>query len=59
MQFQLGDVVQLKSGGPPMTVTYVNEKGRVSCAWFNRVEGGIAWEPKHETFPPEALKKSG
>ncbi len=33
-KFQKGDVVQLKSGGPEMTVVEVDEKGRVTCTWF-------------------------
>ena len=33
-QFKPGDVVTLKSGGPPMTVTK-REGGRVWCEWFD------------------------
>jgi uncharacterized protein YodC (DUF2158 family) len=38
--FKVGDVVRLKSGGPPMTVTSIesgeNEGGHlVFCIWFN------------------------
>lgn len=52
MQFKIGDVVRLKSGGPPMTVTYVSEEyGRkLSCRWF--VQGH---EVRQDQFPPEAL----
>jgi uncharacterized protein YodC (DUF2158 family) len=32
-QFQPGDVIQLKSGGPKMTVYLVMPNG-VSCQWF-------------------------
>lgn len=33
--FQPGDVVQLKSGGPLMTIISVSETGRsVDCGWF-------------------------
>lgn len=35
MSFQAGDVVQLKSGGPLMTVVETNDPGMVSCIWFN------------------------
>ena len=35
MDFKIGDVVQLKSGGPHMTVSHVNDKGNLSCHWFN------------------------
>lgn len=36
-QFKAGDVVQLKSGGPKMTVSYVREwQGQMeaNCDWF-------------------------
>jgi len=36
-QFSLGDIVQLKSGGPAMTVSNVNVKPDViqyTCQWF-------------------------
>ena len=51
MDFKIGDIVRLKSGGPSMTV--VEAAGPdiqyVSCAWFagSRKEVG--------SFPPEAL----
>jgi uncharacterized protein YodC (DUF2158 family) len=34
--FNIGDVVQIKSGGPDMTVadTNMNNKGLVKCQWF-------------------------
>lgn len=33
---EIGDVVQLKSGGPQMTVEGVSsDKSRVSCIWFS------------------------
>lgn len=34
--FQKGDVVQLKSGGPEMTVVKVDEQGQVTCTWFEK-----------------------
>ena len=51
--WKVGDVVMLKSGGPDMTVTRVeNEQGTifVFCSWFvgNKNEKGH--------FPPEALE---
>lgn len=56
MDFAIGDVVQLKSGGPVMTVTQVGNaamtgKPTVWTQWFDG--------PKQMsgTFPPEALKK--
>lgn len=46
---KIGDVVQLKSGGPWMTVTEVGEK-KVICTWFvdNKCE--------HAAFVVETLE---
>ena len=35
--FAVGDTVQLKSGGPKMTVEAVN-RDQVQCTWFNRAK---------------------
>jgi uncharacterized protein YodC (DUF2158 family) len=50
MPFKTGDVVRLKSGGPPMTVTGMSQTGSVICQWFwnNKMESG--------SFPPDALE---
>lgn len=51
--FKLGDVVQLKSGGPKMTIISVPESvayNQYGCSWF----GGKKHERGH--FPPEALE---
>jgi uncharacterized protein YodC (DUF2158 family) len=54
--FKAGDIVQLKSGGPKMTVTQAGEDSTgaltVWCSWF---EGKMQ---KGGTFPPEALKRA-
>src|SRR5438270_8286492 len=55
MSFSVGDTVQLKSGGPDMTVTRIGTAGgepMVWCAWF---EGS---KDAYGLFPPEALKAS-
>lgn len=41
-KFKIGDIVQLKSGGPKMTVTHVLEEV-VNTAWFagNKKEVGV------------------
>ncbi|MGP0019213.1 MAG: YodC family protein [Candidatus Sulfotelmatobacter sp.] len=52
-QFQVGDVVQLKSGGLKMIVTDVGDfegKPTVWCSWTYRKD------QKRSNYPPEALK---
>jgi uncharacterized protein YodC (DUF2158 family) len=54
-EFQIGDVVQLKSGGPLMTVNEVGENygvPTVFCAWFDSKEN-----EKSSGFRPELLRK--
>ena len=50
--FKVGDIVQLKSGGPEMTVHTVpeNEYGSYKCQWF----AGKRLEFGH--FPHDSLK---
>jgi uncharacterized protein YodC (DUF2158 family) len=57
-EFKVGDVVQLISGGPEMTVSDVkaqnvspNNIGRVACQWFagKKLESGY--------FPTDSLVK--
>lgn len=56
MPYAIGDVVQLKSYGPIMTVVRVGDfpqqglKPGILCAWF---DGAKKYE---DVFPPEALK---
>lgn len=50
--FAPGDVVQMKSGGPIMTVEDVRDDGKVICHWFgdkNKQEMGV--------FPAAVLEK--
>ncbi|MGD0669325.1 MAG: DUF2158 domain-containing protein [Bryobacteraceae bacterium] len=52
-EFRVGNVVQLKSGGPKMTITYVGDQYGtpvVSCSWFDGTT------EKTGRFPPGALK---
>ena len=49
--FEIGDVVQLRSGGPKMTVHSLVSDCDVVCQWF---EGNALHE---ESFPREALRK--
>jgi len=35
VEFSIGDVVQLNSGGPDMSIYYISENTRdISCQWF-------------------------
>jgi uncharacterized protein YodC (DUF2158 family) len=49
MAFNVGDLVQLKSGGPKMTVEKL-EGSEVSCVWFDGTN------PKYGIFPVNTLK---
>ena len=53
-EFQIGDVVQLKSGGPWMVVTRKrDEEAAVYCEWFV-----AASEVKGHRFPSATLNKA-
>jgi uncharacterized protein YodC (DUF2158 family) len=53
-QFKVGNIVQLKSGGPPMTVKSVEAlDGECFCEWF-----GDGSTLKSHTFFPETLKEA-
>jgi uncharacterized protein YodC (DUF2158 family) len=51
--FKRGDTVQLKSGGPVMTISTTLNDGQFQCDWFD--EGGVL---KHGSFHPEQLKEA-
>jgi uncharacterized protein YodC (DUF2158 family) len=48
--FQIGDVVELKSGGPDMTVESIEEV-KVLCIWFDKAD------MKQARFPSDTLQK--
>lgn len=55
-EFTIGDVVQLKSGGPDMTVVSLDEDttlktSQVHCQWFEKNR------PHSGSFPAAALEK--
>jgi len=54
MEFKIGDLVKLKSGGPTMTVEDIGpnfaEETTVYCAWFDGKN-----MPQKANFPPAAL----
>ena len=60
MEFKIGDVVRLKSGGPEMTVSQYpfktvdggEHEGQVECTWFDS-ENRL----KHKVFKVEELQK--
>lgn len=53
MDFKTGDVVQLNSGGPALTVVEKNaDENTVAVCWIDE-KGGI-WR---YDFPPECLKE--
>ncbi len=49
--FKVGDVVQLKSGGPKMTVSEIDSDG-VFCQWFHNSRVQTA------DFAPEQLRNA-
>jgi uncharacterized protein YodC (DUF2158 family) len=52
-QFHPGEVVQLRSGGPPMTVVQVAPDRKVRCVWFCDKEAKYATE----LFDPHVLAR--
>ncbi|RWK76264.1 DUF2158 domain-containing protein [Mesorhizobium sp.] len=51
MAFSIGDIVEIKSGGPRMTVTDPKDSmGRVAAMWFAGAKREVG------SFPPDALK---
>jgi uncharacterized protein YodC (DUF2158 family) len=54
MAYKIGDQVQLKSGGPIMTVTGVGKvvqgKSQVECSWIDKAK-----KPQKEIYPEDAL----
>ena len=52
-QYKVGDVVQLKSGSPSMTVTSVGTDGGVPtvwCSWF------VSFKEEKGFFPADAVE---
>lgn len=50
--FNIGDVVQLNSGGPAMTVSGEASYGGVLCQWFDKNQ-----DVKSKDFQEESLRK--
>lgn len=58
-EFKVGDVVQLKSGGPRMTVSQISATGTRAdlhawCDWF--IQDKAPWKKDNGVFPLTSLK---
>lgn len=51
-EIKKGDIVQLKSGGPQMTVVLINSKDEAECFWFLP-----DMKKRTDSFPIETLSK--
>ena len=54
-QFKLGDVVELKSGGPDMTINAIGDNNGITsawCAWF------VGTKQEQGVFPLTSLKRA-
>ncbi|MGO8184384.1 YodC family protein [Rhizobium leguminosarum] len=53
-KFKTGDLVQLKSGGPAMTVDELSTTTRYRCVWFKGAsrEQGVFSEDSLQTYVP-------
>ena len=58
MSYALGDVVQLKSGGPAMTVTDADPR-EAQCRWFDGSKNMVAVFPQGALQAVEAPPKAG
>ena len=50
-QWNVGDLVMFKSGGPQMTVRTIKGDGNVYCEWFDDKK-----QPQGRAFAPDQLK---
>lgn len=57
MQFAVGDRVELKSGGPEMTVQSIEGAAKCYCVWFNK--DGASYKLEGTMFIQQTLKKIG
>ncbi len=64
MEFKIGDVVQLKSGGPRMSVDRIEPGGIVHCSWFDKTErradmfNAVTLRPAAERAAVSVVKRS-
>jgi uncharacterized protein YodC (DUF2158 family) len=61
--YKTGDIVQLKSGGPTMTVSSVldsvsaGDSQNVKCQWFSGSKNQEAWFPEDSLEPGKVEEK--
>jgi uncharacterized protein YodC (DUF2158 family) len=57
-KYKIGDIVELNSGGPRMTVSQlgspIDEVSRVQCQWFAGSKQQEAWFPEDSLNPASA-----
>jgi uncharacterized protein YodC (DUF2158 family) len=56
-KYKVGEVVQLKSGGPAMTVDELTSSDRYRCVWFkgaSREQGVFSEDTLSVFIPPSA-----
>ena len=51
MAYLVGETVQLKSGGPVMTIVKVEDVNRITCMWYATAQG----EFRTHVFPQAIL----
>jgi uncharacterized protein YodC (DUF2158 family) len=57
-EIKAGDIVQLKSGGPRMTVNWAEDDygtKKANCDWF--VQDKAPWRKENGSFPVTSLRK--
>ena len=54
--FKPGDVVRLKSGGPPMTILVVHNNAFARLAWFEGEKLVVRGNTSEELLPLDALE---
>jgi uncharacterized protein YodC (DUF2158 family) len=50
MEFQIGNVVRLRSGGPDMTVESIESEEKVWCTWFDSNKRNLSKAFKREVL---------
>lgn len=51
MSFNIGDTVQLKSGGPVMTISFIAQDGECTCVWFHSSDA----QKESMSYYPQAI----